>query len=416
MISNDNKNLNSNTPFTMRNINNKAFDEEPIMLIKSKSYQNVIPKSFQLESISYFLNSKDDDYLNIKIKEERRKKREERKKNFDEFIKRNYAILERKKGTENRKNFLFEQKREMRSEQERIEGFNRLIDDANRRFEAKERAEQMLHDIKSSKKGNNKKYSTAEWQEIYVSRFKNYQQKYNEKIKKQLQQKEEEMKLENEKIDKEIEGKRVKIPLKKLDVICNKLYNHGRKIYNTKKDFSKTESLKKNKSQSNNKSINKENENSNNTLKKNKSISKYKNIQPRYMQFFQTQSLEGTLGKLKGERREYENKNNSKNSTLKDKDKDKEKDQSRISYASNNSGLKIYQTNFIQCIKFKDVSSLSNNSDNNNMNSMKKNTNNKNNLKGNNSILNYTEENKNLEDIEKIEEELINNLNNTNKS
>ncbi len=415
MTTNDIKNLN-NIPFTMRNINNKAFDEEPILLIKSKSYQNVIPKSFQLESLSLYSNSKDDDYLNMKIKEERRKKREERKKNFDEFIKRNYAILERKKGTENRKNFLFEQKREMRSEQERIEGFNRLIDDANRRFEAKERAEQMLHDIKSSKKGNNKKYSTEEWKEIYKTRFEKYQKQYDEKIKEKLKKKEEEMKLENEKIDKEIEGKRVKIPLKKLDVICNKLYNHGRKIYNTKKDFSKTESLKKNKSQSNNKSINKENENSNNTLKKNKSISKYKNIQPRYMQFFQTQSLEGTLGKLKDERREYENKNNSKNSTLNNKDKEKEKDQSRISYASNSSGLKIYQTNFIQCIKFKDVSSLSNNSDNNNMNSMKKSTPNKSYLKGNNSIFNYTEENKNLEDIEKIEEELINNLNNTNKS
>ena len=416
MTTNDNKNLNSNIPFTMRNINNKAFDEEPIMLIKSKSYQNVIPKSFQLESISYFSNSKDDDYLNMKLKEERRKKREERKKNFDEFIKRNYAILERKKGTENRKNFLIEQKREMRSEQERIEGFNRLIDDANRRFEAKERAEQMLHDIKSSKKGNNKKYSTEEWKEIYKSRFEKYQKQYDEKMKEKLKKKEEDIKIENEKIDKEIEGKRVKIPIKKLDVICDKLYNHGRKIYNTKKDFSKTESLKKNKSQSNNKSINKENENTNSTLKKNKSISKYQNIQPRYMQFFQTQSLEGTLGKLKDERREYENKNNSKNSTIKDKDKEKEKDQSRISYASNSSGLKIYQTNFIQCIKFKDVSSLSNNSDNNNMNSMKKNTPSKSHLKGNNSIFNYTEENKNLEDIEKIEEELINNLNNTNKS
>ena len=47
---------------------------------------------------------------------------------------------------------------------------------------------------------------------------------------------------------------------------------------------------------------------------------------------------------------------------------------------------------------------------------MKKSTPNKSYLKGNNSIFNYTEENKNLEDIEKIEEELINNLNNTNKS
>ena len=88
------------------------------------------------------------------------------------------------------------------------------------------------------------------------------------------------------------------------------------------------------------------------------------------MQFFQTQSLEEILDKLKEERKEYENKNNSKNSTIKEKDKDKE--QSRISYASNNSGLKIYQTNFIQCIKFKDFPSL--NDDNNNMDSLKKNS------------------------------------------
>ena len=53
MTTNDIKNLN-NIPFTMRNINNKAFDEEPILLIKSKSYQNVIPKSFQLESLSLY--------------------------------------------------------------------------------------------------------------------------------------------------------------------------------------------------------------------------------------------------------------------------------------------------------------------------------------------------------------------------
>ena len=404
MTTNDIKNLN-NIPFTMRNINNKAFDEEPILLIKSKSYQNVIPKSFQLESLSLYSNSKDDDYLNMKIKEERRKKREERKKNFDEFIKRNYAILERKKGTENRKNFLIEQKREMRSEQERIEGFNRLIDDANRRFEAKERAEQMLYDIKNSKKGNNKKYSSEEWKEIYNKRFVEFQKFHNEKMLKEKQKKEEEMKKENEQIDKEIKGKTVKIPKNKINEISNKLYNKGRKIYNTKKDLTQSQSLKKNLSQTN-KSFNKENDNNSiKNLKKNKSISKYKNIQPRYMQFFQTQSLEETLGKLKDERKEYENKINSKNSTL--KEKDKEKDQSRISYASNNSGLKIYQTNFIQCIKFREVPSL-NNTTSENDNS--KTNNNK------NSTLHYKEENKNLIDIEKIEEELMKDLNKKNKN
>ena len=351
MKSNNIQNVISNIPFSMRNNNRKSFKEEKIILIKSKSYQYLTPKIYKLETITLFKNSKDD---NFRINEEKRKKREERKKNFEEFIKRNYAILERKKGLENRKNYLIEHKKEIRSEQERIEGFNRLIDDANRRYEAKERAQQMLNNIKNN--GNKKKYSTQEWKKIYDKRFIEFQKISKEKIKIEKQKKEEEIKKENEKIENEIQSKTIKIPNKKINEIFDKLYNKGRKIDNSKKDLNHSQSLKKNSSYSNNKSFNKENRNNSiKKLKKNKSISKYQNIQPRYMQFFQTQSLEETLGKLKEERREYENKNSSNHSTIKEKDKD----QSRISYASNNSGLKIYQTNFIQCIKFKDVSSLS---------------------------------------------------------
>ena len=384
MKSNNIQNVISNIPFSMRNNNRKSFKEEKIILIKSKSYQYLTPKIYKLETITLFNNSKDD---NFRINEEKRKKREERKKNFEEFIKRNYAILERKKGLENRKNYLIEHKKEIRSEQERIEGFNRLIDDANRRYEAKERAQQMLNNIKNN--GNKKKYSTQEWKKIYDKRFIEFQKISKEKIKIEKQKKEEEIKKENEKIENEIQSKTIKIPNKKINEIFDKLYNKGRKIYNTKKDLNHSQSLKKNSSYSNNKSFNKENRNNSiKKLKKNKSISKYQNIQPRYMQFFQTQSLEETLGKLKEERREYENKNSSNHSTIKEKDKD----QSRISYASNNSGLKIYQTNFIQCIKFKDVSSLSDSN-----NSGKKNNNYQNdmNIKGNDAIFNYTEENKN---------------------
>ena len=384
MKSNNIQNVISNIPFSMRNNNRKSFKEEKIILIKSKSCQYLTPKIYKLETITLFKNSKDD---NFRINIEKRKKREERKKNFDEFIKRNYAILERKKGLENRKNYLIEYKREIRSEQERIEGFNRLIDDANRRYEAKERAQQMLNNIKNN--GNKKKYSTQEWKKIYDKRFIEFQKISKEKIKIEKQKKEEEIKKENEKIENEIQSKTIKIPNKKINEIFDKLYNKGRKIYNSKKDLNHSQSLKKNSSYSNNKSFNKENRNNSiKKLKKNKSISKYQNIQPRYMQFFQTQSLEETLGKLKEERREYENKNSSNHSTIKEKDKD----QSRISYASNNSGLKIYQTNFIQCIKFKDVSSLSDSN-----NSGKKNNNYQNdmNIKGNDAIFNYTEENKN---------------------
>ncbi len=403
MKSNNIQNVISNIPFSMRNNNRKSFKEEKIILIKSKSYQYLTPKIYTLETITLFKNSKDD---NFRINEEKRKKREERKKNFDAFIKRNYAILERKKGLENRKNYLIEHKREIRSEQERIEGFNRLIEDANRRYEAKERAQQMLNNIKNN--GNKKKYSTQEWKKIYDKRFIEFQKISKEKIKIEKQKKEEEIKKENEKIENEIQSKTIKIPNKKINEIFDKLYNKGRKIYNTKKDLNHSQSLKKNSSYSNNKSFNKENRNNSiKKLKKNKSISKYQNIQPRYMQFFQTQSLEETLGKLKDERKEYENKINSKNSTLKEKEKDK--DQSRISYSSNNSGLKIYQTNFIQCIKFKDFPSLNNITSENDNSNKKNNTNNK------TSTLHYKEENKNLIDIEKIEEELMNDLNKKNK-
>ena len=90
------------------------------------------------------------------------------------------------------------------------------------------------------------------------------------------------------------------------------------------------------------------------------------------MKFFQTQSLEETLGKLKDERKEYENKNNSKNSTL---NKEKEKEH-RISYSSNSSGLKFYQSNFIQCIRFKDFPNLVD-TENNNNDSLKQNSNKK---------------------------------------
>ena len=52
MKQNDNKII--NIPQCMSNINNKAFDEEPKLLIQSKSYQNIIPKPYKLETITFF--------------------------------------------------------------------------------------------------------------------------------------------------------------------------------------------------------------------------------------------------------------------------------------------------------------------------------------------------------------------------
>ena len=70
-----------NIPLSMRNINNKAFDEEPKLLIQSKSYQNIIPKYYKLESITSFKISKDDEEI-LRKNEEKRKKKRRKKKEF----------------------------------------------------------------------------------------------------------------------------------------------------------------------------------------------------------------------------------------------------------------------------------------------------------------------------------------------
>ena len=109
----------------------------------------------------------------------------------------------------------------MKTEQERIEGFNRLIDNANRRFEAKKKAEQMLKDIKN--KGNSKKYTPEEWKEIYKKRFIDYETNHKKKMIMEKEKKDKEINEENKKIEKEIENKTVKIPLKKVNEIFDKL-------------------------------------------------------------------------------------------------------------------------------------------------------------------------------------------------
>ena len=74
------------------------------------------------------------------------------------------------------------------------------------------------------------------------------------------------------------------------------------------------------------------------------------------MNFFQNFN-ENTLNKLKEEKNEFEK---SKNSTMKSKNSNINKSKnstmkSKISYSSNDSILKIYQSNFIQTIKFKNI-------------------------------------------------------------
>jgi len=92
----------------------------------------------------------------------------------------------------------------------RLKAFNRLIDDANRRFETQINQTIMpkeeLSSIPSTILANiGKKYKKKEWEEIYVDRFKAFEERKNNKINKKLEEKflkrliEEEQIQENEK-------------------------------------------------------------------------------------------------------------------------------------------------------------------------------------------------------------------------
>jgi len=55
-------------------------------------------------------------------------------------------------------------------ESKRIHSFNRLIEDANRRLEAKEKLEAMKEKILGHNNNVEKKFTKEEWKEIYAKR------------------------------------------------------------------------------------------------------------------------------------------------------------------------------------------------------------------------------------------------------
>jgi len=350
-VNNLNKNIHQNSISTTRNEENKMFNDYIISTIsinKTKSFDFKPNKRFNiaLDNQNVKFISKDDYH----IKEEKKRKILERKKNFKEFLLRNQESMIRRKGVLERKNLLNEREKIIKSEYELIASFNRLIDDANRRFEARERAELFKKNINSDKKDNVKKYNSKDWNNIYNKRFKNFIDTHNEKIKKAHKEKEDKIKKKEEDIINEMKNQNKKVSKNKANAIFNSLYNKGRKIFNEKKEKrNKSGFLSRN---NNEKSINKKNRSSTPNLLNNRSSTPnllnnrsaliFKNIKPKNMNFFENLN-EDTLNKLKQEKSEFEN-------LIK----------SNIRIKSNKGGIKVYQLNSIQTIKFKKISIIEN--------------------------------------------------------
>ena len=197
------------------------------------------------------------DFLTLENNDEKRNASEERSKikieendRFANFLSRMEMDLERRRTKDKRRQLLFEKSKIKHSEEEIVNGFNRLIDDANRRIEVKQKMEELSLEINGKKKDKNEKtYDPEKWKEVYQSRFEKFKNTVQEKIVTKKKEKEEAEKKEIEEYVEQMKNKTIKVPKDKLTKICQRLYN-GRRL--PPKLVKKEEEIKQNEVQKQN--------------------------------------------------------------------------------------------------------------------------------------------------------------------
>ena len=140
-----------------------------------------------------------------------------------------FDTMKRQSQEKNLSLFLKQTKAKMK-EEERVKGFNRLIQDANRRLETQEKINELKQKIDNqySIKGKpNKRYKSQQWKDIYDKRFKKYQEDKEEKIRKKISERKEMEKLKEEEEVKMC--KRIKAPRKITELYGKRLYGEGMK-------------------------------------------------------------------------------------------------------------------------------------------------------------------------------------------
>ena len=131
---------------------------------------------------------------------------------------------------EERLNDLVEQNKVKIEEGEKIKTFNHLIEDANRRLKAQinmNELQNQLNDDLTSSSNFYKKYNDNEWNEIYLKRFKAYQENINKKKEENRKYYEEERKKKEEEIINLCPKK--KAPIKHILEASQKMYDEAKK-------------------------------------------------------------------------------------------------------------------------------------------------------------------------------------------
>ena len=223
------------------------------------------------------------DFLTLENNDEKRNASEERSKikieendRFANFLSRMEMDLERRRTKDKRRQLLFEKSKIKHSEEEIVNGFNRLIDDANRRIEVKQKMEELSLEINGKKKDKNEKtYDPEKWKEVYQSRFEKFKNTVQEKIVTKKKEKEEAEKKEIEEYVEQMKNKTIKVPKDKLTKICQRLYN-GRRL--PPKLVKKEEEIKQNEVQKQNIKETKEKQKKNKSKSPKKIVKEKSNI------------------------------------------------------------------------------------------------------------------------------------------
>ena len=151
----------------------------------------------------------------------------------EKFLKRMEFDINNRNIKERKMNEFINKTKLKMKEENKIKSFNRLIEDANRRIEAKKNIilfnEQKIKVEEDNININNiydknKKYNKEEWKEIYKKRFGNYLDNKNKRIKEKIIEKEiNEKKKEDYFINL---NKSKKEPEKNIIKYCKKMYNN----------------------------------------------------------------------------------------------------------------------------------------------------------------------------------------------
>ena len=218
---NNNNNNNKKNIITDNNINKTSNNNSITLSRVSKAkttlsnFDNSKYQNYNIEQMRYnFIR----DYSRTNI---------DKDKDFN-FINRMRNDINKRQLKEIEINKYIEQNKVKMDEEERIQAFNRLISDANRRIEAQENVENMKYKLSEDLMAKeNKKYNDEEWKEIYEKRFKNYEENINKKKEEKIKyEQKKKLKEENDKINL---FKSKKKPIKLIEESAQRMYDEAKK-------------------------------------------------------------------------------------------------------------------------------------------------------------------------------------------